>query len=219
MDQHVIPDAVARTHMREKMDIAADAIVITMICRLAIEKGLDIAVEAINQALSVLSPMVRSRIRVVIAGDGSMRKLVEEDVRKRGQSQSYMFLGEVSTKDVPSILAISDIFLYTSRRGVGYPLAILEAMASGCSVVASSVPLANSHMLDEGRGIVVPVGDAERTAAALIQLINDPILCRQIGSRAREYVVTHHGSAQLRRALMRVTYWSAFDEILDVERK
>ena len=102
---------------------------------------------------------------------------------------------------------------------MGYPLAILEAMASGCSVVASSVPLANSHMLDEGRGIVVPVGDAERTAAALIQLINDPILCRQIGSRAREYVVTHYGSAQLRRALMRVTYWSAFDEILDVERK
>jgi glycosyltransferase involved in cell wall biosynthesis len=219
MDRHPMPDAIKRVHIREKMGIATDAVVITMICRLSIEKGLDIAVEAISQALSTLSPILRSRVLVVIAGDGPVRKLVEEDVYKREQSQIYVFFGEASAEDVSSILGISDIFLYTSTRGVGYPLAILEAMASGCAVVASDVPLANSYMLAEGRGIVVHVGDVEQTRIALVQLINDPMLRHHTGSLARDYVANHHSASQLRRSLVRVTYWSALDEILGNEIK
>jgi len=219
MDRHVIPDAESRAAIREKNGIAAGAIVITMICRLAPEKGLDLALEAISRALAALSPALRACTRVLIVGDGPLRKQVEADIRIRKLSQICMLWGEASAEDVVTLLSLSDIFLFTSRRASGYPLAILEAMASGCSVIASAEPLANSRMLANGRGIVVPVGDVEQFSRALVQLLNDQELCHQMGSLARHYVATQHSGALLRRALMRVTCWSALDTILDCGKK
>jgi glycosyltransferase involved in cell wall biosynthesis len=215
----VIPDAATRAYTREKIGIPGDAIVITMICRLAPEKGLDIALEAITRALPLLSPERRARVRIIIAGDGPMRKAFEEDAHKRGLSETCVFTGEASANDVISILGISDIFLFTSRRAAGYPLGILEAMASNCAVIASSEPLANSRMLAEGRGIVVPTGDAEQTAVALVGLLSDPALCREMGQKARDYVAIHHSAERLQRVLMRVTHWSALDELWKSETK
>lgn len=219
MDRHVIPDAKTRAAIREKNGIAAGAIVITMICRLAPEKGLDLALAAISRALSTLSPALRECTRVLIVGDGPLRKQVEDDIRTRELSQTCTFWGEASAEDVVTLLGLSDIFLFTSRRASGYPLAILEAMASGCSVIASAEPLANSRMLAEGRGIVVPVGNVEQFSRALVQLLNDQELCHQMGSLARDYVASQHSGVTLRRALMRVTYWSALDTILDGRKK
>ena len=215
--RHIIPDTESRASMREKNGISADAIVITMICRLTPEKGLEIALEAISQALSAVAPDQSARVRVIFAGDGPLRTQLEEEICLRGLKQVCLLWGEVSEETVISLLGLSDIFLFTSRRAAGYPLAILEAMASGCAVIASSEPVANSHMLAEGRGIVVPVGDIEQTSSALVQLLNDPALCQRMGGKARNYVATQHSPTMLRRALMRVTYWSALDTLLHGE--
>ncbi len=212
--RHIIPDAKSRADMRKKNGIPADSIVITMICRLAPEKGLDIALEAISQALSTLSPDLRTKVRVIIAGDGPLRKQLEADICMHELSQTCILWGEASEETVISLLGISDVFLFTSRRAAGYPLAILEAMASGCAVIASSEPLANSHMLDEGRGIVVPVGDPDQAAQALVCLLTDMDLRRRMGKSAREYIATYHSETSLRRVLQRATYWSELDSIL-----
>ena len=73
IDRHVVPDAASRASMRAEKGIAADTIVISLICRLAPEKGIDIALEAISLAFSELSPGVCERIRIIIAGDGPLR--------------------------------------------------------------------------------------------------------------------------------------------------
>ncbi len=216
LSRHVIPDAALRINIREKIGIAADAIVVTMISRLATEKRHDIALKAISQALSVLSPESRARVRVIIAGDGPMRKEIEENIHAYGLDQTCRLWGEASAAEVISLLGISDIFLYTSNRGTGYPLAILEAMASGCALIASAEPLVNSRMLAKGRGIVVPVEDIEQTSKALVTLLNDPQLCRSMGSLARDYIAAHHSGIALERALLRVTYWATLDELLHV---
>ena len=216
LDRHVMPDAALGAEIREKKGIPIDAIVITMICRLVPAKGIDIALESISRALSVLSPEARTRVRLIIAGDGPLRREVEEDIDKRSLNQTCMLWGEASQEEVISLLGITDIFLYTSRRGTGYPMAILEAMASACAVVASAEPLANAHMLAEQRGIVVPVGDIERTSTALKTLVDDSELRHRMGRLARDYVALMHNATVLRRALMRITYWAALDEFLHV---
>jgi len=100
-------------------------------------------------------------------------------------------------------------------------VAILEAMASACAIIASSVPLANYRMLADGRGIAVPAENVEETSIALTKLVNDLELCRSMGRKAREYVARQHSPAMLKRVLMRATYWSELDGFLkpDAESK
>jgi glycosyltransferase involved in cell wall biosynthesis len=217
LNRHIVSDPGLRAKIREKNNMPADAIVISMICRLAPEKGLEIALEGISQALSALPPDQRALVRVIFAGDGPLRKQLESDIRMRSLSQTCKLCGEASEEAVISLLDLSDIFLFTSWRAAGYPLAILEAMASCCAVVATDEPLANVRMLTEGRGILVAVGDAEQTGKALVRLINDPALRHQMGTLAREYIAVKHNPALFRRVWMRATYWSELNSLLHID--
>jgi len=98
-------------------------------------------------------------------------------------------------------------------------MAVLEAMASGCAVIASTRPLSNAHLLADGRGIAVPAENVEQTSQALILLLNDLELCYQMGNLARDYVARHHSAAMFRRSLLRVTKWSSLDEMLTIGQK
>jgi glycosyltransferase involved in cell wall biosynthesis len=216
VDRHPVLDAISRTDTRKKYGIASDAILIVMVCRLAPEKGIDIALESISQALAELSSDLRERVRIVIAGDGSLRQQIADAIHLRDLSRAFLLWGETSAQDVTLLLSISDIFLYTSTRGACFSMAVLEAMAAGCGVIASTEPKSNAHLLAEGRGIAVPPGDVEQTAGALARLVNDLDLCHHMGVLARDYIAAHHSAALFRRALQRVTCWSSLDEFLHV---
>ncbi len=216
IDRYIVLDATAKAEMREKKGIPANAIVITTICRLAPEKGVDIALEGIAYALSVLSPELRDRVRFIIAGDGPLRKQIEKDIDKQQLTQTCLLLGEVPPEEVLLLHSLSDIYLYTGIRGGGYSLVMLEAMAAGCAVLASDVPLANEHMLAEGRGMVVPAGNSKRTGLALVQLISDSELRCRIGRLAREHVALHNVDTISKRLWMRATYWSGLNMLLNI---
>lgn len=219
IDRHVILDAPSKASLREKNGIVADAIVVAIICRLAPEKGLKAALEGMSKALSTVSPDLRARVRVIIAGDGPLRKQVEGDIRKCGLEQTCLLWGDISACEVLSLLAMSDIFLYTSTRGACFSMAVLEAMASGCAVIASTQPVSNASLLAEGRGIAVPADDIEQMSSALVRLLNDLELCRQMGSLARDYIAAQHSAALFKRTLLRTTYWSALGGFLTLGKE
>lgn len=201
-------DCEAQARARQGKGLAADAVVIAMVCRLAPEKGLDIALESIDRALRELALDLRTRVRVVLAGDGPLRAFVSAEIQKRGLTENVVLWGETGAQDVIALLGMSDIFLYTSTRGACFSMAILEAMASACAVIASPLPPANVPLLAQERGIVVPAGDAARTAKALLQLVNDRELCRRMGERARAYVEVQHNPAAFKQTLLRAVYRS-----------
>ena len=219
VNAHTVLDTSSKTRMREKKGMAADTIVIAIVCRLDHEKGLDIAVESLDRALAALSPELHARVRVIIAGNGSLRTQIEADIRTRKLDNTCELWGEISAQEVRSLLAISDIFLYTSVRGACMAMSVLEAMASGCAVIATTEPLSNVLLLADGRGIIVPPGDVAQTTQALLRLINDLEVCHKMGSTARNYVSVYHSHAVFKRTLLRATYWSALDELLQMSSK
>jgi glycosyltransferase involved in cell wall biosynthesis len=206
-------DGRAKTDMRAKYRIPADAIVIAMTCRLAPEKGIDIALKALGRVASVLTPDRWARVRVVIAGDGPLRTHVEKMIRLYGLSETCIIWGETATAGVISLLGMSDVFLYTSIRGACFSMSVLEAMACGCAVIASTRPLSNEHLLAEGRGIAIPAENVVETARALSRLLNDVELCYKMGQLARDYAIANHGPTIFKQVLMRATYYSP--ELLD----
>ena len=218
VDRHLVLDDASKARMREKKGVPVDAIVAAIICRLSPEKGLDIAMEAINQVL-LTSPDLRARLHIIIAGDGPLRKQLEEEISRRGLSSTCVLWGNISAEDVILLLAISNIFLYTSTRGACFPMAVLEAMASGCAVIASTQPMSNALLLAEGRGIAVPPNDVAQMVEALGRLVNDLELCRQMGQLARNYIAVQHSPTSFRRTLTRLTYWSELYKLSGVEKK
>jgi glycosyltransferase involved in cell wall biosynthesis len=219
VNTHSILDAPSGARMRKQKGIPVNAIVIAIICRLAPEKGLDIAVESIDSALSELSSELRGRVRVIVAGDGPLRTQIEEEIRMRRLDKTCEMWGEISAQEVSSLLAVSDIFLYTSVRGACMAMSVLEAMASGCAVIASTEPLSNAVLLDDERGITVPPGDVKQTSKAIVRLINNLELCHKMGVKARNYVSVYNSPAEFRRTLLRATYWSGLDEFLQINSK
>jgi glycosyltransferase involved in cell wall biosynthesis len=196
-----------KIQQREQYEIRCDAIVITLVNRLAVEKGLDIAIQGLRLALATLPPEKRARVRMIIAGDGPLRAALAADLRRYSLEGICSLWGEATSDEVRMLLGISDIFLYAGTRGIN-PVAVLEAMAAGCAVIGAKAPRLVAEYLAEGRGLAIAPGDAEATASALLQAIGDLDRCRVMGRRAREYVTTHNTAAALRRSLLRATSWA-----------
>jgi glycosyltransferase involved in cell wall biosynthesis len=71
------------------------------------------------------------------------------------------------------------------------PLAVLEAQASGCPVVASDIP-ANRELVEHGRtGLLYPLGDVPALADATVRLTEDRDLRETIGAEAQAWIRTH----------------------------
>jgi glycosyltransferase involved in cell wall biosynthesis len=196
-----------RTRMRGAIGLNNDDLVITMINRLSPEKGLGVALQGIALAVSALQPHERGRIRVIIGGDGPSRRDVEAGLQRHGLEDVCALWGEVAASDVPNLLAVSDIFLYTGTRGTNYSMAVLEAMASGCAVVASVEPRSNAHVLANNRGTPLPVDDAAAVGKALAELIAHSERRNDMGRSAREYIERYHSPIALKRSLLRATFW------------
>ena len=126
---------------------------------------------------------------LVIAGTGSQDRRLRAIAGAEGQVR---FLGMVtSMEDRLELLRATDLFVLSSTAE-GLSLALLEAMAAGCAIVATD---AGEHgaVLD-GAGLVIPVHPLEPALGeALERLHADPDARRRLGQAARGRAVAHHG--------------------------
>lgn len=131
-----------------------------------------------------------------IAGDGPLRASLEELVRDLGLIDSVKFLGYQS--DIAATLTQIDIFLLSSVSE-GTPLVIIEAMASGCPIVATNVG-GLSEMIDDRRsGLLVPTEDVASLAQRMLELATDQAMRIRIGERAREVAKARYGIERMTR--------------------
>lgn len=124
-------------------------------------------------------------VSFVIAGDGVERASLEAMAQRHGLSGRMVFLGDIT--EVPSLLRLCAIGVLTPSRNEGLSNTILEYMAASLPVVATDCG-GNKELVREGEGgCVVPVGDAEKLAHALVDLLRKPERCRSMGAfnRAR----------------------------------
>jgi glycosyltransferase involved in cell wall biosynthesis len=89
---------------------------------------------------------------------------------------------------VPDLLAAADIFVLPSRSEA-LPNSVLEAMASGLPVVASSVGGLTDVVEDGRTGSLVPVDDPIALSTAVQEVIEHPSLADRLGANAREAVI------------------------------
>jgi len=105
--------------------------------------------------------------RFVLIGDGELRQAVESLIGRYGLEGRVRLAGW--RRDIPASMKAMDAFVLTSRWE-GLPRVILEARATGLSIVATNVGGVGEAMATHRSGIVVEDGDVASLSASLIQL-------------------------------------------------
>lgn len=93
------------------------------------------------------------------------------------------YLGE--TRDVAPHLAAATVIVLPSRYREGLPRTLLEAMATGRAIVTTDMPGCREPVEAGGNGYLVPPGDPEALAGAMLAFVRDPALAAQMGARSR----------------------------------
>jgi glycosyltransferase involved in cell wall biosynthesis len=125
---------------------------------------------------------MRPAVRVVLAGDGPIRREVERRVRQEGVAERFAFLGY--RDDAADWLNLCDVLVLPSTGSEDMPLVVLDAMALGKPVVASRFGGIAEEVVDGSTGLLVPPGDAGALAAALDEL-RDAARRRRLGEAGR----------------------------------
>ena len=123
-------------------------------------------------------------------GDADYHKSIVAQVELLGLREQLLFLGEIDPGETRRLLAGCDISVLPSLTE-GLSNTILESMAAGLPVVATAVGGNPELIIDGETGYLVPPADPRAMADALLRLIRNPQLRREMGCRGRERVEEH----------------------------
>jgi glycosyltransferase involved in cell wall biosynthesis len=173
--------AAERTAVREELNTPGDATVLIQVSRMEAWKGHAVVVDALG--------LLRSQpdwAWWVVGGaqrpeEAAYAAELTDRARHLGINERIRWLGE--RKDVPRLLAATDVHCQANIGPEPFGIAYVEALAAGLPTVASRAGGA-MEIVDDSCGILVPPGDSRALAAALGRLFTDRPFRRKLAGGA-----------------------------------
>ena len=172
----------AREAARMRLGITPDEVVAGAVGRLEQQKRFDLLIDAVA-ALAPRWP----RLRLVIAGDGSLRGSLQAQIERLGLSGICRLLGHRT--DITELHHAFDLFVQSSEYE-GTPNAVLEAMAMETPLVATDAGGTREIAWPDVHGLIVPIQDVTGLQDAIERMLQDPDQARSRAAAARERVET-----------------------------
>ncbi len=204
---HILPNGIdteavesieprRRKQLRRQMGVADDELLLLNVGRITVEKAHDVLLDAFTMCPNTL----RSRCRLVIVGGistssthGRMTELqrrLRQFIKSRGLDGRVALTGW--RDNVPELLQAADVYVHSSRSE-GWPLAVMEAMASGLPVIFTGCSGEPEGFADGRDGFIVPAEDAAELSRAISHLASmDDDSRRRIGEAGRRYCREHY---------------------------
>ena len=160
-----------------------DKKIVLFLSRLAPNKGLDILLKALRELATRRSDFV-----LVVAGEGttSYKREVAGLIREHGHEDRTILLGFVNGDEKWSILNEADIYVLPSHHE-NFPVAVVEALASGLPVVISNRVMLHQEIENAGAGLVTSLEPTE-VAAATETLLESNNLRMRMGAAGEALV-------------------------------
>ncbi len=181
-----------KPYIRNEFNISANDIVFTCVCRITIDKGLDVLAKSIKNLTET------PNIKFIIVGDGNYEETFKEMVTEEIKNHKVVMAGK--RDDVLDILRESDVFVMpTIHENLGN--VFLEASVAGTPSIGTNVGGVPEIIIDGYNGFLVPVFDSNALTEAILKLYKDPDLKKIMGKKALERVSTVFNPDKLSREL------------------
>jgi rhamnosyl/mannosyltransferase len=156
--------------------------------------------------LLVAMRAVPAPTRLLLAGDGPMRRRWEDLCGPLGLGDRVTFLGQVPDAALPALYRSAGVLVLPSTsRAEAFGMVLLEAMASGLPCVTTEVGSGTSYVVQDGvTGLVVPPRDPAALARALGRLAADPALRARMGAAGRARALAEFPEARMVRRVEEV---------------
>lgn len=129
----------------------------------------------------------RRDVRLLLAGDGSLRASLLQAARERGLSDYIRWLGSLSLPDVLDLFSAADVVVGT-HLGATY----LEAALCGAPLVAYDIDRHPEFIHDGETGMLAPFRDAQRLSEAVLRVLDDAALADRLRRGAKRRVLEQH---------------------------
>jgi glycosyltransferase involved in cell wall biosynthesis len=195
-------DLYQTSETKALLGISPETTVVGTVGRLTAVKGQEVLIHAASE-------LIRrgEKIFLVLLGDGELRRDLEELSLRLGIAEHVRFLGW--RPDVARVMAACDIFCLPSRNeGMGKVL--VEAMAMGKPIIASSIGGIPDIVRSGENGILVSVGDTAAWAEAIACLCRDPEKRRRMGD-AGMLMAPRYSSEEMIKRIDRM-YWELLNK-------
>jgi len=161
-------------------------------------QGIDILIDAASPVLNRFH-----NARFLLVGDGPMRTTWETMVLEKKLRDHFIFTGHVPYRNVPDYIGAMDVCVAPHHRETNQasPVKLFDYMASGHPIVASDIEVVREIIADSGCAILVSPNKAEECAKAIITLLEDDALRRDMAKKGRKYAVKHYDRNKLTKYL------------------
>ena len=171
---------------RRSFGLSEDDAIVGFVGRLVAEKGILDLLDALSVASETIPNLV-----LLVAGDSTTAGDRDRDTQMRVQTYvnrenlrfRTVFTGFID--DIERMMQALDVFVLPSYRE-GMPRSIIEAMASGKPVVATDIRGCREEVVQGETGLLVPVADVGALAQALVHVLSQPRMARDMGVRGRQ---------------------------------
>jgi len=202
----------AKKVLRDKYPILKDKKVVLFLGRLDWKKGLDVLAKAYGNIIKQ-----RNDVYLLIVGDGpdSFKNKVKQWFKNEGVfgEEKINFTGMLTGKDKLEALSGSDIFVLPSYSE-NFGMAIVEAMACGLPVITTNTVGVHNEITETNGGLIIPSGDALRLSEAIIKIINNKELAKEISDNGRELTRERFDFNKVADKMIK-----KFKEIINYEKK
>jgi glycosyltransferase involved in cell wall biosynthesis len=178
IDGSVFDIPVDQLARRRELGIPADAAVLGIGVRLSEQKGITYLLEAMPEIVARVPRAV-----LVVAGEGPLEQDLKAEAERLALGSHVKFVGP--RLDVPELLKVFDLYVLPSLWE-GLPMVLLEAMAAGCPIVATSVGGVPSAIEDGVNGLLVPPRNPAMLARAVVLALGDQALCRRLALAGKQ---------------------------------
>jgi len=181
--------------IRRRYGISNETKIILTVARLAElqrYKGIDRVIEALNIVKRSYNNFV-----YIVCGDGDLKEYYKKLARDSGLADQILFPGNVSDEELPFYYAGCDLFIMVSREEVtrkgilaeGFGIVFLEANACGKPVIGGRSGGISDAVADGETGILVDPNNVNEIADAILKLLTDEKLAKEMGRKGRERVL------------------------------